>query len=562
MQYALVWLELYLIGIVFLAFGTSVCFRFSRRSIQLGGAIMAGAIPGAVFVLLTCLAYWLHGMNVRPSWLFLYFASLTLICLISAVAVIILAYRKTDGEVNAKRWPRLKIFVALLLLFAISVFTFREFERNFTRTLEKRRVRLEAMLANYLPAPPPASQNAAPMLEKAAHLLDDADHSFLETAIELDFDATSTKAQDTISQHQISLDLLHKELNKPFFHYPAPVDRLLEMGDYILLRFMFFRNAADLLAMEARSHSQAGRIDKAVESLGAIQRLAMFNYCYPGSLLHASVSRGMERRAFKSLENVLYDIQEGNISLSQLKMLDTEPQAEDVQRALIVEELFCVRYSLEQEMIMRSIIMSEVVCSENPLVSMCETPLEIVDSWLRTVIFNPLEVEWLKRVMSEMRNMAMEDDEEILKQMAVLEASEGIGYDDEYYIGAKSPHFNMFDRLFDIKAYRRLEALALALSSYYHETGGYPLALEALTPNYISTIPADPFDKEGGPLKMKPYGKGVLIYSNGGDRTDDGGHVKQTISENFDVVMFLGEKPIREKSLLEMLDEDEPEDVR
>ena len=68
----------------------------------------------------------------------------------------------------------------------------------------------------------------------------------------------------------------------------------------------------------------------------------------------------------------------------------------------------------------------------------------------------------------------------------------------------------------------RLLMLNLALHAYQLEHGAYPLALKDLTPQYLKTIPADPFGN-GEAMHYKSDGKTQTLWSIGPDEKDDGG---------------------------------------
>ncbi|MGB9743376.1 MAG: hypothetical protein ACPLW9_01535 [Minisyncoccales bacterium] len=59
----------------------------------------------------------------------------------------------------------------------------------------------------------------------------------------------------------------------------------------------------------------------------------------------------------------------------------------------------------------------------------------------------------------------------------------------------------------------------IAIKAYKNDTGNYPNSLNELIPNYLSSIPKDPFDKK--PLKYSLTKK--IIYSVGEDVEDSGG---------------------------------------
>ena len=64
---------------------------------------------------------------------------------------------------------------------------------------------------------------------------------------------------------------------------------------------------------------------------------------------------------------------------------------------------------------------------------------------------------------------------------------------------------------------------ALSAERYRLATGRLPDALDDLVPDHLQVIPTDPFD--GTPLRLTANEKGLVIYSIGSDRIDDGGIV-------------------------------------
>jgi hypothetical protein len=62
---------------------------------------------------------------------------------------------------------------------------------------------------------------------------------------------------------------------------------------------------------------------------------------------------------------------------------------------------------------------------------------------------------------------------------------------------------------------------AVALELHRRETGAWAGSLSALAPRYLPTVPEDPF--VAGPLRVTVGEGGVVVYSVGPDRDDDGG---------------------------------------
>ncbi len=66
-------------------------------------------------------------------------------------------------------------------------------------------------------------------------------------------------------------------------------------------------------------------------------------------------------------------------------------------------------------------------------------------------------------------------------------------------------------------------AIALALHQHHAHHGSFPDTLDALVPAYLTAIPTDPFDLDGGPIKyLRPsHAHAFTLYSNGSNFKDD-----------------------------------------
>ena len=65
---------------------------------------------------------------------------------------------------------------------------------------------------------------------------------------------------------------------------------------------------------------------------------------------------------------------------------------------------------------------------------------------------------------------------------------------------------------------------ALAMYRYHLEKNAWPANLNELTPQYLDTVPLDPYDSTGtAPLRYTNGPLGVRVYSVGRDGKDNGG---------------------------------------
>jgi hypothetical protein len=135
-----------------------------------------------------------------------------------------------------------------------------------------------------------------------------------------------------------------------------------------------------------------------------------------------------------------------------------------------------------------------------------------------------------KVYLEQMRRFILILDEPVYSEEAMI--SEVIG---DMYIRGREIRPNMIGELFLSITLPSLEGpirrvfmrdaevrvlqIMVALHQYRQETGDWPMQLEDLVPDFLSTVPPDPFD--GEPLRYQRETQ--VVYSVGPNRTDDGG---------------------------------------
>ncbi len=80
--------------------------------------------------------------------------------------------------------------------------------------------------------------------------------------------------------------------------------------------------------------------------------------------------------------------------------------------------------------------------------------------------------------------------------------------------------------LWEARAYERLHGVALALERVRLRTGSLPETLAGLVPDYIDTIPTDPYN--GQAIRYSHNEGGYLLYCVGYNLADDGGVAYRT----------------------------------
>jgi hypothetical protein len=70
-------------------------------------------------------------------------------------------------------------------------------------------------------------------------------------------------------------------------------------------------------------------------------------------------------------------------------------------------------------------------------------------------------------------------------------------------------------------AHRDLVLVAIAARQYEQKRGQLPDSLQALVPEFLPAVPTDPFDVKA--IRFQSTDDGLVLYSIGRDRKDDGG---------------------------------------
>jgi hypothetical protein len=103
---------------------------------------------------------------------------------------------------------------------------------------------------------------------------------------------------------------------------------------------------------------------------------------------------------------------------------------------------------------------------------------------------------------------------------------------------------------FEVRAMRRMSAVALAIRLYEIDNGSRPAKLADLVPKYLPAVPDDPFDNPGQPLRYLPNAQRPILYSIGSDGEDRGGQYAENpedppaYRDYYDIPFFLnGDRP-------------------
>lgn len=157
-----------------------------------------------------------------------------------------------------------------------------------------------------------------------------------------------------------------------------------------------------------------------------------------------------------------------------------------------------------------------------------------VDAFVRArlYVFRPLyvqhlieEIEFTDQIIQAARTTTslpelqallpqMEEDEESPPHRFDPIRLTGLSLSSYTYVATRSTHYRN-------KARQLLAATALALRLYETDHGRLPDKLTALVPDYLPTLPKDPFDPKGGPIRYMPAGSTPLTVKEFSSRYPD-----------------------------------------
>ena len=93
-----------------------------------------------------------------------------------------------------------------------------------------------------------------------------------------------------------------------------------------------------------------------------------------------------------------------------------------------------------------------------------------------------------------------------------------------------------------------MAAVALAIRLYVVDQGCRPAHLKELVPVYLPAVPLDPFSAENATIRYRLKPGPAVLYSVGGDGTDNGGVIARRPdgrrdSDNSDILFYLDGRP-------------------
>ena len=291
------------------------------------------------------------------------------------------------------------------------------------------------------------------------------------------------------------------------FHQAAGLGgaaRLESMDDPQPLILESLRAAARLLKLESEVRAHKGQVGPTVASLQAAYAVGTACEGSPAPmsfLIQQSIEAGSTHQLLRLLPHVQFsDAQLARLQ-STLRAID---HRRDLLHALLAERVSAIR-ALRNPALLAAKSPNAKPSPAGPLVATVAMP-----DYLETMneAVGAADLPWPE---------ALDTANEITYRVAETPVYARFGAIETPAIGF------FFDAAATATARTRLADIALAAQRYRLAHGRLPEALDDLTPDFIPSVPLDPFS--GEPTRYLRTADGFVVYSVGADRKDDGGHL-------------------------------------
>lgn len=542
MGYVLLWVENLVVLLLTVAVVTACVGRLRRRRLRNGLWAIASA---AIFLPLAFLTLvWWSMVFQHQTWAVKWFVAmlaLTIAFAVGSLGLRIRGLRRVDNApmpTAAGNWPRGKLTMFLAVAVALHLMTIWNLDLAARQQLETLRVEAGQLGQSVAPLPVADRDNAAILYEKASEAMGpegDWPKAFAEWTNRwkdqhggLD-EPPSPQLRQVLHDWRSVLALLHEAASKPGYYVDRGYHRptvYVDLSDLQNMRYM-----AGVLALDGQDKAATGDMRGAIQDINT--RLAMARHAATEPLVIAMlVSAGLEGNAFSTLEGLLARRKVSAADLATLRIENGPSYRRLLERAWRVEE--AVRLTTIYEIDTGQSQLSRLVyyanygqepSSDHPM-------LDWSFASVHRVFLLPGELDASRRLSRKMYEAARKPYGEarplweecdnlaqrhggILLALDMLSAA------------------NVGQGATQGDAKRQAARLGVAAYLYREKKGRFPEKLNDLVPDFLPSLPNDPFD--GKPMRMKRAESGLVVYSIGPDLVDNDGASYDPVTRTGDI---------------------------
>gem|GEM_PF-4556194 len=337
-------------------------------------------------------------------------------------------------------------------------------------------------------------------------------------------DYTSDQIGEMLESNRESMVLMHEGLRYDC-HIP-----IMETGNTKLLQLT---TVANLFLLEAWQQAEAHNTPGAIECMSEMMRFGM-HLSNGGTYMRGMFCSKVFDRATKHLSTLLNETNYDS-ALKTTQMLQGFLSLSSVVADAIEGEIKFSRASMNE--LFEQTDWKSSLSGEGDILS-TKSDIKKNKAWLKKLSRQDV-VSILDELHTHMRLKATLPFQEALQvpNLPVNRLTDLQGM-------AMSVRFSILQR----ECYIAMLQIAFALEAYKLKNAAYPSDLESLVPEYLESIPVDPF-AESSPIRYIPDQKPYILYSVGPDGEDSEGKAIESdvsLESNGDIVFTIsaGETPL------------------
>jgi hypothetical protein len=529
MSYALLWIELLSIAVLWMAFTSACLSRVKWRRLRGYLVGIAWALP------LLWFASWAYGAGavhfmakVENNWFAGALGLFVADCLGIAIIGIMARPPHPGMAPRAVTWPRMVLaagWVVSVLLMQMTAWNLDMAVRARASILA---VEADALWLATAPAVVSEEQNAGPLYEKAFARLDNDSLRGVENSpigMNATFDPKEPATVAYLTRQASTLELLRKAAAMPCCRFED--DLTVKSFEKFKPPINGERMAANVLSLDSRRELAEGRVPNAIADVAAIFRMSRHFMPRPG-VMAGMVAVGVDAVAASALQEILPAVSHPR------EIADLSPQALGSLRRMSWRT-----FQSEERLMLDFLGAPQHVGGEGSEVA---HSLAAADPLLHVVLVSDELDAWLE-VIDTCKQATRQQYFKIAQEVNHVEEKNR----------ATHAHKGMFTSILAPSVTRSLQAIAkgeasdacveiaLAMTRYRLDHGSLPDHLPDLVPAYLDSVPLDPFD--GQPLRLIVKDNRWIIYSVGTSGKDAGSQTTPDWKKGYVVFVLKASAP-------------------
>lgn len=426
----------------------------------------------------------------------------------------------------AASWPIVKLAFMFVAAKMGAAGTLLFIDATVRADMRSARAEAVAIMQSVMPPALPPDDDAAPLYLQAFELLeadpslDDPNAPTKDSAA----DVTSAAVTQLLARHGTTLDLIRRAADRPGCRFVRDWTRA--GFDLLLPEVQSLRTAARLLALDARRQAAEGGGQAALADVVRIHRMATHIAEEP-CLISGLVAMAIDALAIDTLAAVLPHVSADDArALDDVALGDFLRASPSFQRQVLGEEAFGI--STFAGLATGSPHVAALAASDGTIGWEARPGSDPITILYRCFLL-PADFDAYRAYFKRFRWLADEAAAlrapypEIRRSAGEIERALAEPPRKGIVTSILTPALgSVLQTTFKAKARARAATVLLAATRARLATGTLPEKTETLVPEFLMSLPQDPF-LENGPLVVKIDDDGWLVYSVGPNGKDDGG---------------------------------------